>query len=430
MIKNNYYLYLAFLAATGANSFSQTVDCSNATTVQTFSYTGSPQTFTVPTLSSGQSISNIHFEVYGAQGGLSDGSNGGTPGLGGFAAGSFDNPTSGSVFEIDVGAQGSSTSGGYNGGAFGGLGGDNSGNRAGGGGGASDIKFSGTSESNRIIVAGGGGGAGSQGCSDPEGDVIIGGTGGAGGGSNGTSGADSEHGGGGFGGDGTTGGSVGTGCNTFMTPPQYGSNAIDGVGGIGGEGPSCCCSFGSGGGGGGGFAGGGGGGGGALGTTTCIRNGTGGGGGGTGGSNFVDSSLSNSSTSNGVRSGDGEVRVCYSITDAPVSNLQYQLIDSSSGSGAYKAPTIDQVSSDASSVTLSSCFNFKKMRKGKADIFAILRNNAGRTIMRSRVKKSSPCAQFSAGTGRYSFHFQHRRHKKQTLKTKNIDFAIIQGLTG
>jgi prepilin-type N-terminal cleavage/methylation domain-containing protein len=112
----------------------------------TFNYTGSVQTWTVP------SNGRYRFEVWGSQGG------GNSPGLGGYAWGEI-NLLAGQVFYIYVGQQGT---GGSNPTRF--NGGGSSGSGAGTGGGASDIRTVGgawdnsTSLNSRVIVAGGGGG--------------------------------------------------------------------------------------------------------------------------------------------------------------------------------------------------------------------------------------------------------------------------------
>ncbi|WP_460587054.1 glycine-rich protein [Haliea atlantica] len=125
---------------------------------QTFSYTGSPQTYTVPA-----GVSQIQIEAWGASGGGSSG------GAGGYATGLLD-VTPGQQLYIYVGQQGQT-----------------SGDDEGSGGGASDVRTVGgnwydpTSLNSRLIVGAGGGGSGSAG-----GGVGIGG---AGGGDTGTDGS-------------------------------------------------------------------------------------------------------------------------------------------------------------------------------------------------------------------------------------------------
>jgi hypothetical protein len=138
---------------------------------QTFSYTGAQQTFTVPS-----GVSTITIKVWGAQGGsggyYSNSNFCSTGGKGGYATGDL-SVTAGSTIYVYVGGEGGSyescstlmdnyhpvNPGGWNGG------GDSYGGRwpGTGGGGASDVRYGGTSISNRKIVAGGGGGGGNAG---------------------------------------------------------------------------------------------------------------------------------------------------------------------------------------------------------------------------------------------------------------------------
>lgn len=239
---------------------------------QTFSYTGSEQTWTVPS-----GISSITVDVKGAQGGnqINPSSSGGK---GGRAQATI-SVTAGATIYVYVGGAGSTvnsaTSGGFNGG-----GGTNcSGNQTPGtGGGASDIRIGGNAYSNRVIVAGGGGGGGGYSYSGSDG-----GTGG------GTTGGDGEQIGGanynGKGGTQSAGGAYGH-TNSGTTP---GAGSL----GTGGRGKG----FGNGGGGGGGGYYGGGGGWGF---------------GGGGGSGYVGYS-GNSSTSmtSGHNSGNGEIIITW-----------------------------------------------------------------------------------------------------------------------
>ena len=130
---------------------------------QTFSYTGSQQTFTIPL-----SVTTITIKVWGGQGGsggyYSNTSYCSTGGKGGYATGDL-SVTAGSTVYVYVPGQGQSYAtclikmtgsyyaGGWNGGGTGQ-------NRLSGcgGGGASDIRYGGTSISDRKIIAGGGGG--------------------------------------------------------------------------------------------------------------------------------------------------------------------------------------------------------------------------------------------------------------------------------
>ncbi len=300
MVKN--YLIGAVTVFAALSASAQTVS-------STYNFTGGTQTFTVPC-----GVDSITISCWGAQGGA--GANGasistftqtgGAGALGGYSQATFPVNT-GDVFEIYVGGQGGTPTGGFNGGANGGS------QNAGGGGGASDVRFGGSAEANRIIVAGGGGGGGRGGCESSLGAGGDGGLGGGGNGENGenspTSGGDA---GGGFGGIGAGAGAAGVGCGGFLGQP--GASAVGGVGGAGGAGQSCCCfsagSIPAGGGGGGGFAGGGGGGGGSAGTTGCSGNDKGAGGGGAGGSSFTGTGA-NASMTNGIWIGDGMVTFTY-----------------------------------------------------------------------------------------------------------------------
>ena len=134
---------------------------------QTFSYTGSQQTFTVPA-----GVSTITIKVWGAQGGnsgyYSSSGNCATGGKGGYSTGTL-SVSSGNTVYIYVGGQGEGYSscstqmqntGAKDGGWNGGGGNSVTGPGGTGGGGASDVRYGGTGTSNRKIVGGGGGGGG------------------------------------------------------------------------------------------------------------------------------------------------------------------------------------------------------------------------------------------------------------------------------
>lgn len=280
------------------------------TTTTTFNFTGGMQNFTVPC-----GVDSVFIQAWGAQGGSGAAGGlsvlGGSGGLGGYAEG-FKMVTAGDVLNIMVGGQGATPAGGFNGGANGGS------QNAGGGGGASDVRFPGTAESDRLMTAGGGGGGGRGGCETVAGGV--GGNGGSGGGGVGVDGGDSPTSGGVAGGgkggnfagvQGAAGG-AGAGCGGFLGVP--GGTASSGSGASGGAGQSCCCfsngSIPGGGGGGGGQLGGGGGGGGSAGTTGCSGNDKGAGGGGGGGSSYVGGVL-NGATNNGIWLGNGQITISY-----------------------------------------------------------------------------------------------------------------------
>ncbi len=279
--------------------------------VVNYSFTGSPQTFTVPSC-----VNTITITARGASGGagasggpaLSIGGNGG---FGAIASGIF-TITPGAVLSLFVGGAGGSGNGigGFNGGA-------NSGTvNGGGGGGATDVRLGGLTLTNRIIVAGGGGGGGRGGCESTT-VAVIGGNGGNGA-SNGFAGINAPTSGGfaGAGQGGVTGGSggaAGIGCSGFLGTP--GGSGVLGLGGMGGSGQNCCCftftSIPTGGGGGGGYFGGGGGGGGSAGTVGCSGNDKGAGGGGAGGTNFFDPSFTNTVVATHTATGDGFVTISY-----------------------------------------------------------------------------------------------------------------------
>jgi len=301
--------------ASPASSFDQnTGDGSIIITIldtRTYTYTGSPESFTVPA-----GVTRLRIEANGAQGGAGatggNSSSGGLGGLGSKATGILA-VTPGQVLTLFVGGQGGTPAGGYNGGATGGSA------NAGGGGGASDIRIGGTGVANRYMVAGGGGGGGRGGC---EPATVNGGNGG---GVNGANGTTSPNGGGGFGATGTSGGAAGIGCGGFLG--SAGASAASEVGGNGGAGQSCCClsapSIPGGGGGGGGYVGGGGGGGGSAGTPACSGNDKGGGGGGAAGGSYVDPAFASPASSFDQNAGDGSITITiletrtYTFTGAP-----------------------------------------------------------------------------------------------------------------
>ena len=133
---------------------------------QTFNYTGAQQAFTVPS-----GVVTITIKVWGAQGGSGgyrSSSYCSTGGKGGYSTGSL-SVTAGSTVYVYVGGEGEGYAscstriesssccldGGWNGG------GDGYTRYSGcGGGGASDVRYGGTSISDRKIIAGGGGGGG------------------------------------------------------------------------------------------------------------------------------------------------------------------------------------------------------------------------------------------------------------------------------
>lgn len=246
---------------------SASVVCENGICTQSFQFTGSQQSWQVPT-----GVTKISFKVYGASGGRG--------GAGGEIRGELTNlPSTLYVFVGGQGIEGNNAPGGYNGG------GATTGNRGneGSGGGASDIRF-GFSLSDRVVVAGGGGGAGGY----------AGAPGGMGGGLIAEAGG-SGQGGGGGGGTQTSGGSAG--FSNGGSPATSGSFGIGGTGGF-------SWNAGGGGGGGGWYGGGGGG----PDDNSCCSDGGGGG----GGSSYARSDITlNVQHQAGVNTGNGRVEISY-----------------------------------------------------------------------------------------------------------------------
>jgi hypothetical protein len=250
---------------------------------QTFQYTGSSQTFQVPS-----HVTEIRITAEGA---------GTSSARGGFVKARV-GVRPGAVVTILVGGAPHGYRGGYNGGGAAGVCGIHATCplRAEGGAGASDLRVGGSAPNDRILVAGGAGGNGGQG-------QFNGGFGGEGGGvtgglaDNGVGvGAPSETSfvGGGGGGGGATPrgggrrGAPGKAGNQNIIPGNPGAIGTLAMGGAGGTSSGDDLAGGSGGGGGGGYYGGGGGGSGANGSAKDrFGKGVGSGGGGGGGSSFV-----------------------------------------------------------------------------------------------------------------------------------------------
>ena len=245
----------------------------------TFVYTGAEQTWIVPS-----TVTEIVVEAYGAQGGAGNASV--TGGLGGYAIANIP-VTPGETLEIRVGGQGTSTisggQGGYNGGGSTYSYCCNS-QYSGSGGGASDVRTSPYSLTERMIVAGGGGGGGSSSYSSNSG--------GAGGGLTGSDGmapySSNVNVQAGTGGTQTSGGSAHQCC---------GSNYPNEIGTFG-QGGSCWFDASSCGAGGGGWYGGGAG-------SFCGAG---------GGSSYIGwLGSTNTNTSSGVQSGNGQIIISYII---------------------------------------------------------------------------------------------------------------------
>ncbi|MBX7243345.1 MAG: hypothetical protein K1X92_16520, partial [Bacteroidia bacterium] len=271
---------------------------------QTFNYTGSVQTFTVP-----PGVTAIDIDARGGEGAnsLDRLTTNATAGLGGRAQGTLA-VTPGQVISIYVGGQGDvNGAGGFNGGGAGGLssaGSSCSGGFAGGGGGASDIRVGGTALTNRVIVAGGGGGSGRDYCNGTCQPCGCGGSGGAGGGLTGIDGVAAGNCGfaypgsginGGIAGSQTTGGAGGLGDGG-------GTPGLTGTLGVGGDGSTGTQDV-AGGGGGGGYYGGGGGGGASNGSGVAA-------GGGGGGSSYIGGVISGSTTPD-FQTGNGQIVITW-----------------------------------------------------------------------------------------------------------------------
>ncbi|KKS51781.1 MAG: hypothetical protein UV82_C0019G0001, partial [Candidatus Magasanikbacteria bacterium GW2011_GWD2_43_18] len=243
---------------------------------ETFSYTGSMQTFTVPS-----GVTSINIETLGASGGYSDdGAAGNTrPGKGAKMSGTF-SVTPGQVLKILVGREGTPAEG------------VGSGNRAGGGGGGTFV----TDINNVPLIVSGGGGGESWASFNVNGvDAVTTNTGTGGGSTSGRGG-----GGGGFLANGTS----------YST--QYGGYSFLN-GGAGGNG-----SYGTGGyGGGGGAQYEGGGGGGYNGGGVITTNDYSGTAPAAAGSYNIGTSQSNVA---GYNSGNGQVAISYSIYEIPTTS--------------------------------------------------------------------------------------------------------------
>lgn len=240
------------------------------TTTQTFNFTGSPETFIVPSCTD-----TICVVVAAGQGG------GGTGGQGAVINTCIP-VNSGDQLEIIVGEQGACPAAGYGGGGAGGTA-NSAANSGCGGGGASSIAINGT----LVVVAGAGGG---------QGGGNTNATGGAGGCATGSAGTSPF----GQGGGGATQTAGGNGGPPWIANGNPGTSGSSGLGGAGGTDP--CHNIAPGGGGGGGFYGGGGGG------SDCFASGSVGGGGGGGGSSLTPAGgncIPNNNT------GDGFVEITF-----------------------------------------------------------------------------------------------------------------------
>ena len=211
-------------------------------TVQTFSYTGSDQTFTVP--SGVTSITAYMWGAAGAAGYNYSGSGGGgrssnTGGAGGFTTGTI-STSAGTVYKLVVGEGGTATdvTAGFTASVYGGGGRGRVHSHAGiggGGGGYSGIFLTSVSHGNSVLIAGGGAGAVGEGTGSNDYPGNGGGSTGQDGGLNNSSGHNSN--GVGHGGTQSAGGAAGAG-DAYSNQPGSALQGGDGghMGGGGGGG--------------------------------------------------------------------------------------------------------------------------------------------------------------------------------------------------
>jgi len=250
-----------------------------STATKTFTYTGGEQQFVVPI-----GVTSADVVAVGGSGAAAQNTSAGTSkgGQGARVATTLA-LAPGNTLYVEVGGDGTSSAGGFNGGGYSTepfpL-------APGGGGGATDIRTSpcgsgcpgaAGSLQTRLIVAGGGGGGGATGNINASLNPLPGGNGGAAAHAGGGSGINGGPSGGGQGT--TTAAGAGGGAGTIGGQPGH-----DGSLGKGGDGGAEAGGGGAGGGGGGGYYGGGGGGGGGADTSGNIDAEVGGGGGGGGAS--------------------------------------------------------------------------------------------------------------------------------------------------
>jgi RHS repeat-associated protein len=262
--------------------------------ITTSTYTGTTTAYVVP-----PGVTRLVVTAYGAQGASANTSGG----EGGEAVGTL-LASPGATYYFNVGGQN-----GYNGGGSAGSGQTTTYYGASGGGMTWFASSSTLSTSTALVIAGGGGGSGGVGEFPCSGESGAGASGG--GTSGGVGSGNSSCGYGGSGGSqsaGGTGGAVGTWSGG--TAGTTGSFENGGGGGTGGNDES-----GGGGGGGGGYYGGGGGAGAGY-QVTGGYNGAGGG----GGSSYIAASLTSTSTSSGVNTGNGSITIEGLI--APTLTLQ------------------------------------------------------------------------------------------------------------
>ena len=363
------------LASFGVVSFSTQagadIVCVQGECEEDFIFTGEPQTWTVP-----QGVSEVQFEVYGAQGGANGG-------LGGFVSGKLRNlPAELLIYVGGAGLRGPYSEGGFNGG---GPSGGKYG-KPGSGGGASDIRLTSNLEQ-RIVVAGGGGGYGGP----------VGGHGAPGGGEIAADGSAGQ-GGAGAGGSQLAGGAGGASYES----EENGASGQLGLGGAGGTGP---ISAGGGGGGGGYF---GGGGGGADSDVCCLDAGGGG-----GGSSFADPNFTQGVNFNpGTNAGNGRVVLRYQIPatvtefsfsqltsdtgqvsigfDFPVTGLEIEDFQISGCEGSVLAGSEDKYL-----LELSGCQELASVMLEKNSVGASLNSPAEDTVLDLQFDQNAPAVNFA-----------------------------------
>ncbi len=260
------------LQVTDANGCTATdsMFLSVAATIDSFSYTGSPQFVIVPSCAD-----SVNIQAWGAEGGFATNNQASTrAGYGGYCTGNKA-INGGDTLWIYVGGEGGAgNSPGWNGGG----GSCTFTTTCSGGGGASDVRIGGQTLNDRVIVAGGGGGVEWSPANN---------TGGDGGGLSGMAGMHTSNSNtrSGQGGTQTLGGATGSTGTYFGTPGTFG------IGGNGGNHPNGHAA-----GGGGGWYGGGG----------SCEDGHGG-----GGSSYYDGMDAGKATTVGVRQGDGLIIITW-----------------------------------------------------------------------------------------------------------------------
>lgn len=271
---------------------------------QTFSFTGSAQTFTVPS-----GVTSLSVDVQGAQGQTNANSQA-VGGLGGRVVATLA-VSPGEVLQVNVGAGGSvATTGGFNGGANAGVA-DCPSASGGGGGGKADLRRSpyGFNSTDVLVLAGGGGGAGGS-------RVASCGPGGGGGGGGGWFGGG---GGAGYDGSGGGGGTPSAGGAGGVLGFTGGGNGVVGTAGTGGLGGTVIANnqtasqAGVAGGAGGGTTG-------ATGLTGGGSTWRGGGGG--GGSSFTGPGTSAITHTQGFRTGNGQIIISWIGTGCTASTRE------------------------------------------------------------------------------------------------------------